>query len=343
MMPFIGQDWRSPGDQWVRTAEGWEKMRLWRVKIFESLNQNAVARLLRLAVEDQDNQQCVASGSQEVASRRQPHVFFNKRGTKENLELTSLSETMVRLDIAGAARDLQRANYVIKLMALVFEEKLPSLSGTSQKLIFNILESLVNEALTSELNIAVTKDLLECARASLNEGKHHHIGSPALWDRHTETVNRLTARMADYQMKERDVDGGITLSDLPSECLREIFLQIADHKDVMRAGQTSTTLNEVTEETTLWKKLCLHHFSNIQIMTFLLPSRTQANETVDWKHIYRRCYKRFGKKESYADMLAICTHCSSIHWMSLGHPCIGDEKFQARLLHPKDFLSLFTV
>ena len=43
-MPFIGQDWRSPGDQWVRTAEGWERMKLWRVKIFENLNENAVAR-----------------------------------------------------------------------------------------------------------------------------------------------------------------------------------------------------------------------------------------------------------------------------------------------------------
>ncbi|GFS25290.1 F box only protein 32 [Elysia marginata] len=342
-MPFIGQDWRSPGDQWVRTSEGWEKMRLWRVKIFENLNQNAMARLLRLAVEDQDCQQHLAQDRQGVASRRQPHVFFNNRGTKENLELTCLSESLVRLDIAGAARDLQRANYVIKLMAMVFEEKLPSLSGTSQKLIFNILESIVNEALVSELNIGVTKDLLEFARTSLYEGKHHHIGSPALWERHSETVDRLAVKMADYQMKQRDTDGGVMICDLPAECLREIFLQIADHKDVMRAAQANTTLNEVTEESLLWKKLCLHHFSNIQIMTFLLPSRTEENKPVDWKHIYRRCFKRFGKKESYADMLAICTYCSCIHWMSLGHPCIGGEKFEAKPLSPKDFLSLFRV
>lgn len=43
-MPFLGRDWRSPGDQWVRTSEGWEKLRLWRVKLFENLNQNIVAR-----------------------------------------------------------------------------------------------------------------------------------------------------------------------------------------------------------------------------------------------------------------------------------------------------------
>ena len=33
----------------------------------------------------------------------------------QSLELTSLSESIVRLDIAGAARDLQRANYVLKV------------------------------------------------------------------------------------------------------------------------------------------------------------------------------------------------------------------------------------
>lgn len=46
-MPFLGQDWRSPGDQWVRTSEGWERLRLWRIKVFENLNENVVARYVR--------------------------------------------------------------------------------------------------------------------------------------------------------------------------------------------------------------------------------------------------------------------------------------------------------
>jgi F-box protein 25/32 len=43
-MPFLGQDWRSPGDQWVRTKEGWERLKLWRIKVFENLNENILAR-----------------------------------------------------------------------------------------------------------------------------------------------------------------------------------------------------------------------------------------------------------------------------------------------------------
>uniref|UniRef100_A0A182P1I1 Uncharacterized protein n=1 Tax=Anopheles epiroticus TaxID=199890 RepID=A0A182P1I1_9DIPT len=27
-MPFISKDWRSPGDSWVKTDEGWEKLKV---------------------------------------------------------------------------------------------------------------------------------------------------------------------------------------------------------------------------------------------------------------------------------------------------------------------------
>lgn len=336
-MPFIGRDWRSPGDQWVRTTEGWERMRLWRVKIFENLNQNAVARITRLAIEDLH----FTKGTTEITSRRQPYIFFNNGSSKEKLELTSLSEALVRLDMTGAARDISRANYVTKLMTLVLEKKLPALSGTSQKLVFNILESMVYEAIKTELNIGMMKDLLECARDALHEGKHFHIGSQCLWSKHMETVNRLTSKLAEYQMKERNKDGRVMLSDLPTDCLRTIFSQISDHKDVLRAGQTSTTLNQVTEERSLWREMCLYHFNNRQILTFL-PKQTDDVD-IDWKNIYRRCYKRFGKKETFADMLALCSHCCSIHWKSLGHPCIGDQPFKCKDLTPGDFLSLFKL
>ncbi|CAG5132625.1 unnamed protein product, partial [Candidula unifasciata] len=231
-MPFFGKDWRSPGDQWVRTAEGWERMRLWRVKIFENLNRNAVARTTRLALENLDN-------LQEITSRRQPFIVFNSGSTKEKLEHTSLSEALVRLDMAGSARDLSRANFVARLMTLILEKKLPTLSGTSQKLVFT-------------------------------------------------TVTRLENQLSEYQMKERNKDGQLMLSDLPSDCLRNIFSQIADHRDVMRAGQASTTLNRVTEEKSLWKDLCLFHFNNRQILTFL-PKQAE-NVDIDWKYVYKRCF-----------------------------------------------------
>jgi len=44
VMPFLGQDWRAPGDQWVRTGGGWEHLGLWRLKVFESINENVLGR-----------------------------------------------------------------------------------------------------------------------------------------------------------------------------------------------------------------------------------------------------------------------------------------------------------
>ncbi|KAH9499942.1 F-box only protein 25 [Bulinus truncatus] len=240
-MPFIGRDWRSPGDQWVRTTEGWERMRLWRVKIFENLNQNAVARTTRLALEDLN----LVRDKTELTSRRQTYIIYNGGSTKEKKELTSLSEALVRLDMTGAARDISRANFVAKLLTLIMEKKLSVLSGTSQKLVFNILDAMVNEAIRSELNIGFMKDLLGCASDALRDGEHFHIGSQCLWSKHLDTVNKLTNKLSEYQMKERNKDGRVMLSDLPADCLRVIFSQISDHKDVMRAGQTSTTLNRV--------------------------------------------------------------------------------------------------
>lgn len=41
-MPFISKDWRSPGEEWVKTVEGWEKK-----KILECANNKTLSLLLR--------------------------------------------------------------------------------------------------------------------------------------------------------------------------------------------------------------------------------------------------------------------------------------------------------
>lgn len=33
-MPFVGQDWRSPGEVWIKIGEGWERMKLLRQSDF---------------------------------------------------------------------------------------------------------------------------------------------------------------------------------------------------------------------------------------------------------------------------------------------------------------------
>ena len=53
-MPYIGQDWRQPGDLWVRTTEGWERMQLWRFRLLENLNENVTERQVKSCLYEYD-------------------------------------------------------------------------------------------------------------------------------------------------------------------------------------------------------------------------------------------------------------------------------------------------
>lgn len=336
-MPFLGQDWRSPGDQWVRTTVGWERLRLWRLKVFENLNENVVARLIRLALSNTEPQH-------PTMERRQPYIFYNRGTTRERKELTSLSEALLRLDMAGAVKDIRRSNFVCKLLQLIFAGKLPNLSGTAQKHVLQILEATVHEAMRTELNIGMVRKLLKMADHALNEGHFSHIGSSYLWARHSQNLSRLSNQLSAYNPKERDDDSGVMFADLPHDCLRNILLRIVDHRDVVHAGLTTQALHDLSREGWLWRDLCFFHFTKRQILTFLPKGAGDAEQdNIDWKYIYMRCFKRFGRKETYADLLALCAHCCSIYWQSLGHPCISDSEKKEKVLNPEDFIKLFPL
>lgn len=309
--------------------------------MFENLNENVVARLIRLAL-------TMDTGPhRQSMARTQPYIFYNKGTTRERKELTSLSEALLRLDMAGAAKDIRRSNFVCKLLELILKQKLANLSGTAQKHIFHILEATVSEAVRTELNIGMVKKLLATALTALQDGQHHHIGSRCLWARHNTSVCRLHNQLSAYQLKERVEDSKVTLTDLPDDCVRSILFCIADHKDIIHAGQTAKSLQELSDELMLWRELCYFHFTNRQILTFLsayvVTGSDGEADHVDWKNIYRRCYKRFGKKDTFADTLALCSHCCSIYWQSLGHPCINDNEKREKLLSPEDFIKLFPL
>ena len=57
-MPYIGQDWRQPGDLWVRTTEGWERMQLWRFRLLENLNENVTERQVKSCLYEYDLCNC---------------------------------------------------------------------------------------------------------------------------------------------------------------------------------------------------------------------------------------------------------------------------------------------
>lgn len=63
----------------------------------------------------------------------------------------------------------------------------------------------------------------------------------------------------------QQVDGGLTLSDLPVHMLSNILYRLSDGWDIVTLGQVTPTLSMLSEDRHLWKKLCQYHFAEKQV------------------------------------------------------------------------------
>lgn len=338
-MPFLGQDWRSPGEQWVRTAEGWERLGLWRLKLFENLNENVLQRLVKLATVEY----AYYLLHKDFENARHPQTYvLVKEVTKEQKMRTTIAEAMSRLDIVGAVRDHRRFNYVYKMVMFLVQNKMTGLSGMSQKIVMNILEQFVNQAVKTHSNLRLVQKLLDEMRLALVRGHYDHVGSQQLWDSHTLTVDRLQSMLDDLEIPEREEDGKVMISDLPDDVLRRILVHLADHQDLVNAGQTEARTFALSEENSMWRSLCLFHFSNKQWNSVL--RKNEDIESVGWKTLYSRLMKRFGLRDSYAEMLHLCRHCNALFWELHGHPCpVSNMEPASGHVTPEMFFSLFST
>lgn len=57
-MPFISKDWRSPGEEWVKTEEGWEKKKILECgrQIFGNQQENLDSRFVYFRTADSVDQ-----------------------------------------------------------------------------------------------------------------------------------------------------------------------------------------------------------------------------------------------------------------------------------------------
>ncbi|XP_013410633.1 F-box only protein 25 [Lingula anatina] len=336
-MPFLGKDWRSPGEQWVRTDKGWERMRMWRLKLLENLNENVVARIIKLALEDMESRHSA------LVTHSQPHIYVAKTMSREHQMQISLGDVLTKLDFAGAAKNIRRFNYVCKLLDVLINEKLQYLGGQAQKQVFSILEAATNYVVTAKTNTQLLKQLLVSARQVLIAEERYHLGSPTLWQNHMETVNRAESQLATVLEPVHEAEeGSRTLADLPNECLWKILGMLSDHLDIVSTGLTKKRLYEISAEELLWRELCLYHFTYDQVNNLLVSGQRRNNLDWNWKKLYLRLVKRHGKKEVYADMLHLCDNCNCVFWKGLGHPCLSkDGCHSSTEVSPHKFLQIF--
>ncbi|CAH1774209.1 unnamed protein product [Owenia fusiformis] len=335
-MPFLGQDWRGPGEEWVKTTEGWDRLKLWRLRLLENLNENIVSRILKEALE----QNTFIQKDEYSHCHQPPHVLIPKHTTKECTGSTSLAESFSKLDMVGAARDPRRFAYTCKVLQYFIRHNFGNLSGTAQKYILTILEEAFNHVLKTGNNIKQVHRLLIDLTEALNDNAFYpnHVGSLALHDKHNQTVQKMERRLNNFKMQERKDDGKLTLSDLPDDCIRNILVQLSDHIDLVHSGETQQSMYNISSDNQMWKQMCLFHFNDVQLATMLQRLGGSFEEGVDWKLLYKKLVRRHGTKDVYAVMIHSCNNCGSLYWESHGHPChFTDLKASSTPMTPQMF------
>ncbi|XP_036371587.1 F-box only protein 32-like isoform X4 [Megalops cyprinoides] len=122
-MPFLGQDWRSPGQSWVKTEEGWKK--------HSDSENNIVAELKSCCRDDRFHKGnlCRVVGHDMAAKKHNKDITNNskiayfysdkwihvhKGSTRERHGYCTLGEAFNRLDFSSAIMDIRRFNYIVK-------------------------------------------------------------------------------------------------------------------------------------------------------------------------------------------------------------------------------------
>jgi F-box protein 25/32 len=77
------------------------------------------------------------------------------------------------------------------------------------------------------------------------------------------------------------------LQNLPEECVREVLLRLADHKDLENSGKAYSVMQRLVDEQRIWRELCRFHFTPQQI-GFVLQS---CPPQTDWQGIYHKLRK----------------------------------------------------
>ncbi|XP_073947554.1 F-box only protein 25 isoform X3 [Choristoneura fumiferana] len=260
-------------------------------------------------------------------ARVPPHCHITIKCTREIAGFNGLSEAVRRLDFSSAVRDVRRFNYICALLELLLGgQKLTHLPGAAQKLLLSMLEQLADQVATSKQNLNALRALL-VALSSLRESERRAcwgrpLGSRALWHNHDHAIARIRHIADSIRIQEPGPEVVPKLHDLPEECIREILLRIADHRDLDAASSAWSVMASVCSEQRTWRELVAFHFTRPQLDAVL-----KGKEDVDWKAVFHQLRKLYGLREEaqFTETLSLCRHCKCLFWRSLGHPCIADQ------------------
>ncbi|XP_033122922.1 F-box only protein 32-like [Anneissia japonica] len=252
------------------------------------------------------------------------YIFFPRGGAKETGFYFTIGEVLNRLDFSSAVRDPKRFNYVCRILEIISENWLSSLSGLAQKNFFHNVEESVVVVTESKLFVNRLKKILHVLSRELQNSHMFHVGSPKTWNKWLEMVNDWIDQLnsIDYKPAESESEA-ITLTDLPVDCINHIMSYLTNAEDIVNLGATCKYLHTTSEYSLRWERLCRFNFTETQIKSVSHKFCNTDNE-LNWKGLYARLYHRHGTRELYNNVLNMCNHCNCIFWKDGGHPCSAE-------------------
>ncbi|XP_040345715.1 F-box only protein 25 isoform X9 [Herpailurus yagouaroundi] len=334
-MPFLGQDWRSPGWSWIKTEDGWKRCESWSRELERENNQRNLSHSIIL---NSDDEEIFSNEEQEYTS---------KKRKKDHFRNDTNTQCFYREKWIYVHKESTR-----ELLQLIAKSQLTSLSGVAQKNYFNVLDKIVRKVLDDHQNPRLIKDLLQDLSSTLcilvrGVGKSVLVGNSNIWVCRLETVLAWQQQLQNLQMTKQ-VNDGLTLSDLPLHMLNNILYRFSDGWDIVTLGQVTPTLSALSEDRQLWKRLCQYHFAEKQFCRHLIVSEKGH---VEWKLMYFVLEKHYPTREQYGDTLHFCRHCSILFWKDCrlallfkdsGHPCTAADPDSCFMpVSPQHFIDLF--
>ncbi|KAH8875628.1 F-box only protein 25 [Schistosoma japonicum] len=341
-MPFLSPDWRCPGDQWLKSSESgsmWENAKIYRLRMFETMNENVVKRLCRQTLEDEMKSTSYVSDYLRAVFY-QPYIHLQAGATREIATTTTISEALIKLDTKSALRDIRRFDYICKIVELLISEHFHRLTGRLQLFLIELLREALKQVQASCNQTERFRKLLDALKENLAKNEHDHIGSALLWQGHRKALDEMYTRIDEFDIEKKiqslstcphyklrslsvressSVDH-MALERLPTECLSHVLTYLNSPQDLETASVASSALASIVEDDHFWRTLTLTHFDISQIPTvnYGLPGwHTRSPMSINdcnWKRAYVRLLKIYGDNHIYPAKLAVCEICFCVFW-----------------------------
>lgn len=158
---------------------------------------------------------------------------------------------------------------------------------------------------------------------------YYYIGSAVLWQRHVEMLNRMQETIQQVRWNishQNEEQKPATFDRLPLEMQYAILRRLDNDVNIIHVGMINSNFYRITQELLLWRQLCLYHFGeqtrdgketmlNEKILRLIKRQQKELEmDKIDWKKLYFKFKRRYGRREVYAEMIHQCQLCKCLFW-----------------------------